>query len=450
MSLTITQLQTLNDLFKPVYADAVVSLIPSRELFTLTVPFQDGAEKGGGADYIVPLILNREHGATFHGSNDANLLLNVPTTTKTSQARVRSSAITMRSILSTNAANRAVKGDSSFVDATSYVIENLVESFSAIIEQINWYGGSGLAQLASAVGEIGTNVPGYTFDANGVDAALNAVRVSFAEWAPAIFIGAEDMPIEIHNAAGTVLVQRAEIKGVDILNRILILSDVGSISAASGANVGLRIWRKGTKGYEADGVHTILSATGSLFGVAAGTTGLWLANQYNVVGGTLDFASLSAGVQRAYARGLESSLQLHVNSSQFGKMMQNFLTTKVVAGGATLSTTTNEANVGGCCTIDKDGNLVYGMRTMKFIINSIEVEVVVNDYVKGGFAYGLDIESWRRVGDHDMEFDTKGLGDGQYFSRMSEMAAIEIRMTSDQAPFTARPARNIIFSGLTA
>lgn len=448
-NLTVNQLQSLDSFFKPLFADQVISLIPSRELFTLNIPFLGGTEKGGSNEYIVPVILNREHGATFHGSTDAHMKLNPPTVSQPTRALVRSSAITMRSFLSVIAAQRALKSETSFIDATSYVVENLVESFSAIVEQINWYGGSGLGQSASLAGEIGANVPGYTFDANGVDATLRAVRIAYAEWAPAIWVGAEGMPVEIYNAAGTVLIQKAVIDGVDILNRIFILSDVVGLTAAAGANVGFRIWRKGTKGYEADGVHSILTNSTSLFGIASGVTGLWFANSFAVASGGLSLASITAGVTRAYARGLESDLQLHISSSQFAKLMGTFTATVSGAGGASLTTFSNPNVAGGCCRVDDNGNLVYGMRTMKFIINSIEVEVVVNDYVKNSYAYGLDLSSWKRVGTNDIQFQRIGLADGQYFFPVSETNAVEIRMNSDQAPFCDRPARNIIFTGLT-
>lgn len=58
---TITNLPTLNALFKTIYSDKVADLVPDHAEILKNVSFVSNAQKNGGY-YYQPVLLNREHG----------------------------------------------------------------------------------------------------------------------------------------------------------------------------------------------------------------------------------------------------------------------------------------------------------------------------------------------------------------------------------------------------
>lgn len=64
MAGTISNLGALNALFKVVYADKLVDLVPSHEEIVKNVSFVSNDKKNGGY-YTQPVLLNREHGVSL-------------------------------------------------------------------------------------------------------------------------------------------------------------------------------------------------------------------------------------------------------------------------------------------------------------------------------------------------------------------------------------------------
>lgn len=415
---------SMNALFKETYADQVENLIPERELITKTIPFVS-ADKQNGNSYIQPVILSRNHGITFlgNGAGSGSPRLNDPVAAITDRAEIKGSGMVIRGLMDYQAASRAQEGGPAFVDGTSYLVESLTDSFAASIEQVHFHGGRGLGQTTAATGDL----------------AVNQITIDLAEWAPAVWVGGEGMPVEIYSgtAPGTTLVLTTEITAVDITNRKLTLASVAGLTNTTV----YQVYRKQSKGLEALGIHYILANTGTLFGIDATTRGLWRANQYAVGAVQLSFPKVAEGIAIAYGRGLEGSIDLHVNSRVFSGMIPDFLTTRDTRSGSTLYTSVR--------TPDEE-RYSHGMKALKFVINSVEVNLIANDYVKAGYAYGLAGGCWTRVGSSEMTFNLPDMQEGQYFRQLPDYASMELRSFSDQAIFCSRPAKNILFTGINA
>jgi hypothetical protein len=406
MSVSTQTIQSLDQFTKQLYADKVQDLVPDFELLMKGIPFVS-AEKQAGGDYVQPVILSRDHGVTFHGKNDAQLKLEAPIAAIIDSASIRPSAMTMRAMLSYTSASRLTGGPRAFVNGTSYIVESLVQSFAAIMEQIHWYGGMGLGKISAV--------------------ASNTVTISAAEWASGVWVGGEGMLIDVYRAGAKVAT--TEITQVDIINKQLTLANAAGLLAND------VIYRKGSYGLESLGAHYILQNTGSLFGIDASQRKLWEANRYDCLNGALSFEKVSEGIAKAYGRGLLGKMKLYVSPVTFSTMFPDFKTVKSVDTFS--SRVFNDES--------QLKTLEHGVNAIKFFINSVEVEVIASPYVKEGYAFGLSDEGWVRVGSRDLSLGTPGMPEGSYWMQAQDYSALELRAFTDQALFCTKPARQILF-----
>lgn len=411
MSVSTQTIQSLDQFTKQLYADKVQDLVPDFELLMKGIPFVS-AEKQAGGDYVQPVILSRDHGVTFHGKNDAQLKLEAPIAAIIDSASIRPSAMTMRAMLSYTSASRLTGGPRAFVNGTSYIVESLVQSFAAIMEQIHWYGGMGLGKIGSV----------------GV---ANDVTISAAEWASGVWVGGEGMLIDIYRAGAKVAT--TEITQVDIINKKLVLASNAGLLAND------VIYRKGSYGLESLGAHYILQNTGSLFGIDAAQRKLWQANTYDCGAAALSFQKVSEGIARAYGRGLLGKMKLYVSPVTFSTMFPDFKTVKSVDTFS--SRVFNDES--------QLKTLEHGVNAIKFFINSVEVEVIASPYVKEGYGFGLSDEGWVRVGSRDLSLGTPGMPEGSYWMQAQDYSALELRAFTDQALFCTKPARQILFYNIS-
>lgn len=427
MSVSTQTIQSLDQFTKQLYAEKVADLVPDFELLMKSVPFIS-SEKQAGGDYVQPVILSRDHGVTFHGTNDSVLQLEAPIAAIIDSASIKPSAMTMRAMLSYTTASRLTGGPRAFVNGTSYIVESLVQSFAAIMEQIHWYGGMGLGKVKAADGLVD-----------------NTVEIEASEWAPGVWVGGEGMLLDVYeiNPSTGAETQKGtvEIAQVDITNRKLVLS----VGHGLENNKPYNLYRKGSKGRESLGAHSILANSGSLFGIDASQRKLWEANKH-AVGGLLSFQKVSEGITRAYGRGLLGKMKLYVSNPTFSSMFPDFNTVKSVAdfsgSGRNPFTSRNFNSPQDVKTLE------HGVNAIKFFINSVEVEVIASPYVKEGYAFGMSEEGWARVGSRDLSLGTPGMPEGQYWINSNTHSALEIRSFTDQALFCSKPARQILFTGI--
>ena len=412
MSVSTQTIQSLDQFTKQLYADKVQDLVPDFELLMKGIPFVS-AEKQAGGDYVQPVILSRDHGVTFHGKNDAQLKLEAPIAAIIDSASIRPSAMTMRAMLSYTSASRLTGGPRAFVNGTSYIVESLVQSFAAIMEQIHWYGGMGLGKIKAA-GVVG-----------------NVVEIDAKEWASGVWVGGEGMLLDIYRAGAKVAT--TEITQVDIINKKLTLA------SAAGLQGGDDLYRKGSYGLESLGAHYILQNQGSLFGIDASQRKLWEANRYDCGAAALSFEKVSEGIAKAYGRGLLGKMKLYVSPVTFSTMFPDFKTVKSVDTFS--SRVFNDES--------QLKTLEHGVNAIKFFINSVEVEVIASPYVKEGYAFGLSDEGWVRVGSRDLSLGTPGMPEGSYWMQAQDYSALELRAFTDQALFCTKPARQILFTNIS-
>lgn len=392
---------TLNGFFKETYADKLGELIPDGVKLLNKIKFMS-KDKQPGNLYHQPVILGLEHGVTFAASDEDAFNLNAPVAGQVKDAQVRGNPVVLRSLLGYAAASRAaLGGQKAFMDATKFLVANMLRSMAKKLEIEMIYGQMGYATVAST--------------------ASNVITIQTSEWAPGIWAGAEGMPIEIRNAAGSISRGVATVTAVDMTARTITVDSLPVGTVATDI-----IWHKGAYGNEFPGIHYILTvSSGVLFNINVAQYNLFRGNSYDAQNGALSFTKLNNATSRAVEKGLDGAVLALVNPRAWANMLSDQAALRKYDQSYSPSKAEN------------------GMSAIKFHSQNGEIEIEPSIYVKEGYSYVLSMEEWTRVGSTDMTFKRPGQGE-EFFRDLENAAAYELRLYSDQALFCQAPGRNTI------
>ena len=396
----------LNGLFKEVYADKLKELIPDGVKLLNMIKFMS-KDKQPGNLYHQPVVLGLEHGITFASSEDDAFALQPAIAGAIKDAQVRGSPAVLRSILGYTAASRAAQGGAqAFMDATKFVVGNMLRSMVKKIEIEMLYGQTGYAVVKSSY------VSG------------NALPIKDSEWAPGIWAGSENMPLEIRSSGGT-LRGYCNVVSVDMESKTVTV-DAAPAGISAGNDV---IWHKGAYGNEFVGIHKVLTSTGTLFNIDTATYNLFKGNEYDAQNGALSFAKLNQSIARAVEKGLESKVVALVNPRAWANMLSDQAALRKYDGSYSRNKAEN------------------GSESLVFFSQNGEIEITPSIYVKEGYAYVLYMDDWARVGSSDVTFQRPG-ADGRFFRDLENASGYELRCYTDQAIFCASPGKNVLIKNI--
>lgn len=395
---------TLNGLFKETYADKIESLIPEGLKLYKAVKFLS-KEKQPGNLYHQPVILGLEHGVTFASSDDDAFNLNAPVAGQIKDAQIRGNPVLLRSVLGYVAAQRASQGgQKAFMDATKFLVANMLRSITKKLEIEMFYGQVGYGTVASTAG--------------------NVLTVTTAEWAPGIWGGAENMPIEIRDTTGATSRGQANVVSVD-LDAFTVTVDAMPAGVVS-TDV---IWHKGAYGNEFAGVHKILTNTGTLFNISAATYALWKGNTQTAGSTSLSLATVEASVAKGVNKGLDSDVMVFVNPQAWNNLL------------------TEQAAKRMYDESYRPAEIENGAKSIKFHGQSGVITIVPSIYVKNGYAYTLCMEEFTKVGSTDVTF-RRPTGEGEFFRELENSAGVELRCIADVALFCSAPGKSTLINNI--
>lgn len=405
---------TLNGLFKEVYGDDVKQLVPSSMKCQQLIPFKGGAKKLGN-QYHQPVVLAWPGGFTEAAASSGAFALNPAAASTMKDAVLTPSQIVLREYMDYEAAARSASGVNAFVDGTKLVFEMMQKSARKRLEANILYGSVGVGIVSAS------------------SSATSPTTITFttASWAPGLWSGTEGNSYDVWDA--TLTTQRnlnaaLVVSSMDVDARTVTFTgnntDIGSIIATD------VFFFRGGKGNEMAGIHKVLTNTGSLFGIDAGSYNLWKATTYDAGSAALTFNKVKAAVGRAVGRGLDEDVVLFVNPRGWDNIMTDL---------AALRRFVEKSGKGMAYEIGSE-NIVFYSQAGK-------IEIVPHIMVKEGFAYGLVKPSWVRVGATDLTFQTPGYG-GQIFVQLGDYAGFDIRCYVSQAVLCEMPARNFIITGI--
>lgn len=395
---------TLNGNFKEKYGDKVENLIPEGLKALTKVSFAPRKSLLGNL-YHQPVILSHEQGLTFAGPTDDAFNLNAPVAGYIADAQVRGSQIMLRSVMGIAAAQRSVNGgDSAFEDSTKLMVKNMLQSIQKCLEVLMFHGSMGLATVASSSG--------------------NVLTITTAEWAPGIWSGAENMPIEVRDSSG-VLRGTTSVTAVDLSARTVTVAakPAGTVSTDV-------LWRMGAYGNEFAGFHKMITNTGTLFNISAASYNLFKGNTHTLSPtGTLDMADIQDAIALSVAKGLDESCTVFVNVKTWVDLL------------------TEQTALRSFDSSYSSASLQNGAQELVFFGQNGKVEVIPSIYVKEGYAYVLCLPDFIRIGSTDVTFKRPGKPD-EYFRELENSAGFELRAYTDQALFSHAIGKNSLIAGI--
>lgn len=354
---------------------------------------------------LQPVILGLEHGVTFASSGDDAFNLNGPVAGVIKDAQVRGTQMVLRSVLGYASASRASGGNQkAFQDATKFLVSNMMRSMAKKLEIEMLYGQMGYGTVASVSG--------------------NVITITTAEWAPGIWAGAENMPIEIRDVAGTTVRGIANVSAVDMSNRTVTVDSLPAGTAATDV-----IWHKGAYGNEFAGIHKIITNSSTLFNIDAASYNLWKGNSFSASSAALSFAKIQDAIAQAVAKGLDGDVMILVNPKTWSDLLTEQAALRMYDSSYSSAKSEN------------------GSKDIKFYGQNGMVEIVPSIYVKEGYAYVLCMDEFLRVGSTDITFRRPGYGD-EFFRELENSAGYELRAYTDQALFCFAPGKNTLITSI--
>lgn len=396
---------SLNANFKETYGDDIKNLIPE-ELYLYNEVKMLSKEKQPGLNFNQPVILGHEHGITFASSDDDAFNLNSAIAGSIKNATVKGYPSVFRSQIGYNAAQRAVQGGKqAFEDATKFVIANMLRSYTKKLEIEMLYGQMGYATVASATATV--------------------ITITTAEFAAGIWAGAEGMPLEVRDVAGTTVRGSCTVTSVDLTARTVTVDAVPAGTTATDV-----LWHKGAYGNEFAGIHKILTNTTTIFGIDAATYSLWKGNTVTASSAALTLAKIEKALVPALHKGLMGKVTCLLNENTWKDLLSEQTALRMYDQSYSKA------------------QLVNGGEALKFWGPNGEIMVKASPFVKEGYAYILKLEDFVKVGSTDVTFKNP-VNKDEYFIHRQDAAAFELRAYCDWAIFTATIGHNVLINNIT-
>jgi hypothetical protein len=396
---------TLNGLFKEIYADKVMNLVPDNVVLLNMVDFVP-QDKVTGNLYHQPVILGHEHGMTYGGSDGTAFTLNDAIAGQVRDATVQGYEFLLRTQISYAVAARSAKSQSAFERGTKLIVANMIRSFAKRLECVLFYGQKELALVKTTQNSA-------------------TLEITDASWAGGIWIGAENAQIQVYDSTLVTLRGLREIDGVDMELKTLTLDSTINVTA------GDRVFWKGAMGNEFKGLQAIIQEASSLFGINPSAYSLFKGVEYSAGSADLSFGKIQQAIARGVEKGLDEDVVCLVNPRTWAKLLTDQAALRVLDSSYETTKTEN------------------GSKAITFYAQNGMVEIRPCTYVKESVAFIVPPKELMRVGSTDVTFRLPGREQqDEFFLELPTAAGFELRAYSDQALFTGSPGKLILISAI--
>jgi hypothetical protein len=410
-----SNITTLNGLFKVVYHREIVNAIPDNAILQKRFGELSAAEKVG-AEYRMPVVLSHEGGITYLGESGDLADLNSAVSMQMKEVTVKGSEMNLRGLLTYKALAASLGGsEKAFKKSTSQKVFGMNASIRHRIECSMLYGQSGLGTL-STVTDLGSNVA--------------ELVITDATWAPGIWIGTEGHSIDSftgtakNNSSGALVITK-----VDLDSKKLTVTYTGTLSNEAAAGDDLYFTGSAVNGgtfNEMVGLKKIITNSGSLFGINAGSYSLWKGNTVSSAGDA-SFGLLQDTAVKPANRGCAQKLVALVPTKFWTSLNKNESALRQY-----------DVSYG-----DKAKN---GFRSLSFYAANGELEIVRHPMVKEGEFFLLPEDCVVRVGSTDVTFSLDG---ESFFRPLEKQNGFMLECLTDQAIFLTKPSYAAYASGVT-
>lgn len=410
---------TLTGLFKDVYEDKIVNLVPESSVNQKRIKFVEN-DKREGRMLHQPVLLSLPSGLTF---GVGAVALNNPIASTMGDAQIQGAGMTLADRITYDVAAKAASGGvRAFVEATELIVDALTQSMSKFIEiELMW-------------GNSATGTLGQATTATSGTATTCTITIDTAEWATGIWSGLENMAIDLYITSGTVKVNAVTALTVTAVNPgtrvVSLLGNAADITAVVANNgTAQQIYPYLAVGNEMNGFYNILTNTGNLFNINAGTYALWQANTYSAVSSALNFGKIQSGVALATARGLIEDVTVEINPTTYANVV------------------TSQAGARRYDSSYKNKEAENGMQSLTFWGPNGKIELVPHIFMKQGYGFVLPMKRCQRTGATDLTFTLPGMP-GEFFLQLPGYTAYELRCYTLQAAFLQTPAKAVLINNI--
>jgi len=408
MTSTKTSLETA---FKYVSEKSLNDLKPNSSILQdLAGPLK--ASDQLGRKFLWPVCLSYELGFTF-GDGSA-FTYEAAVAGAYDEIEIDPNPVVLRSRLSIEAADRMAKSDKAVLNHVALRSGQMKMSLSKVAEIDSMYGRSAVGIGVISASSVSTNA---------------TLTLTNATWAPGIWSGLEGARLESRNSGGTLINTNADLIIVSVShdNKQVVVSgnstDLAALAAAQ------RLFFKGQFANGQQGVHTQLTATGSIFGIDNSVYGLWKGNSHDAAG-ALTISKVLKGSAKAVSKGgLDEDCVLLVSPVTFEGLNSDIAALR--SQDSSYKTEKSEQGVQG---------IVYHAQFGK-------VEVIAHPFCMEGFAYLIPKKALRKVGSTDITFGIPGKNE-EVFEVLESVAAYQMCGRYSFQMFLAQPAKCVIFTGI--
>lgn len=407
---------TLTGLFKDVYEDKIVNLVPESSVLQKRVKFVEN-DKREGRLLHQPVLLSLPTGMTF---GVGAVALVTPVASTMGDAQIAGAGMTLADRITYDVAAKAASGGvRAFVEATELIVDALTQSMSKFIEIELMWGSSSHGTLGESTVHTGATTVG-------------SIIIDLAEWSAGIWSGMENINIDAYNA-GVLINTLAPlvVTAVNVGTRTITVSgnaaDITALNAANGTP--LQLFPYLAFGQEMQGFFNILSNTGTIFNINAATYALWQSNMYSALSTALNFGKVQSAVALATARGLMEDVTVFVNPRTYSNLI------------------TSQAGARRYDSSYKKSELENGTESLCFYGPNGKIEIVGHIFMKEGYAFILPLKRCQRTGATDLTFTLPGMP-GEFFLQLPGFTAYELRCYTLQAAFLNSPAKAVLITAI--
>jgi len=433
------------NLFKKVYGN-IHDLLPEDYFLQKKIPFSE--KQKVGESFIEAVILTNEVGWTLGGSSMTAFELNPASAGSVQQATVTPYSTVLASIVPWGVISRSAGGgDKAFYDGTKHVVKNNIKSHGKLLEILRLYGQA--TALLGYVSYFTGTYRGVSFSTGtgtlvlngtstvlttGINATTNWILFGQGSFAAGIWVGTEGAIVQEIDSSAVVL-KEGKLLAVDPLQGAI---QVDFVPTAASSTTSHRICFKGqATASEMIGINSILTNTGTLFGISTSSYSLWKGNAVNnnqqklSLNGTPGISGQLTGIQGAVAQtvargGLDGDIELICNPRSWANLI-------VTESGLRMY---DESY--------KPGNAENGFQSITFWSQTGKITVNAHRMVKEGEAYGLHLQGdWSRSGSAEISFTIPGIP-GEVIFPLQNQAGYAFRSFADQYIFCHAPAKSFV------
>lgn len=398
---------TMNAMLKDSWSKYIAKLVPEENMLQREMNYRYVEDLGGR--YILPLVTRLAQGATFSPAGSAQNL-NPAVSPTYPRMIVDAPSLTMRDRVTYEMMRRA-GNDTYYKNEVEPVLEGLKVSHVGLCESMILYG-----QAANGWGTIAAVVDGTT------------VTITTSEWALGLWIDRLGAFFDIFRAGA--FVKTVQLNSfIPATRRLVFDSTVGILAGDvirfNGTSLGAN--------NEIKGIHSIMTEATSMFGVPIATEPLLKGTEVPVTG-ALTFAKVLNAISSASFFGFQGKGLLICNPLAYRDLIDE------MEGARTFGGEQYKVN-----------KMNRGVEMLQFNGPKGSVEIYGHPKVKEGFAYGLVMNTWEKVGVAEITLQSTVNMNGKsdfFLFPLQDANAYEMRTYSQYSVLCRKPAANFIITGI--